>query len=95
MKEVKFSPTIQLNDIKHKVKHIEGFLSEGEKVKITIKFVGREVNFPDTGIKVINNILSLLQNTIVDKSPVMEGKLMSCIISRSSKKNQANGNRQV
>lgn len=94
MREIKFSPTIQLNDIKHKVKHIEEFLLEGEKVKLTVKFSGREVNFPETGIKVLNSIVNLLNNIVVDKQASLEGKLMSCIISRASKKKQ-NEHKQV
>lgn len=84
---MRFTPTIQAHDIEHKVKHIDEFLSAGEKVKVTVKFSGRQIAFPEMGVAVINNIIDKLPGVIVDKQPTMEGKNLWCILSRKQNKN--------
>jgi translation initiation factor IF-3 len=87
MREIKFTNNTQLHDIKHKVRKIEELLDKGEKVRVSVKFSGREVTFPQTGIDLINTVTSLIPEVIIDRAPLLEGKNMSSILSRKQKRN--------
>jgi len=89
LKELQFSPTTQLHDIKHKINKVPKWLSEGEKVKLSIRFSGREATHPETGIDLFNKILVLLPEAQLDKEPKLEGKVMWTILSRKSTKGLA------
>lgn len=87
LKEVRMQPKIETHDLEFKTKHIEDFLSEGNKVKVTIRFRGREMAHTELGEDVLVKILDLLgeENFNLDKKPAMEGRFMSMILSPSSK----------
>ncbi len=89
MKEIQFSPTIQLNDIKHKTKKIQNFIDDGDKVKVVVKFHGRQLNFPDMGNKVLDQVLALLTNCNVEKRSTldMSSKSIFAMISPKKKPN--------
>jgi translation initiation factor IF-3 len=89
LKEIQFSPTTQLHDIKHKINRVPEWLSEGEKVKLTCKFSGREATHPETGIELFDKIFGLLPDAQVDKVPKLEGKVMWTVLSRKSTKGLA------
>lgn len=82
MKEIKLSPTIQKNDILHKSRNVEKFLKENEQVKLTVKLVGRQINFPDEGVKVLKNVLALFPDVAVIKDITKEpnGKSIYAVI---------------
>lgn len=86
MKEIQFSPNTQLHDIKHKINKVPEWLVSGEKVKISIRFSGREATHPETGIALFEKIIALLPEAQVDKDPKLEGKVMWTILSRKSQK---------
>ena len=56
IKEMKFRPKIDGHDYETKMRHVERFLGEGNKVKLTIMFRGREVAHPELGLKILNRI---------------------------------------
>lgn len=87
LKEIRMQPKIEEHDLGFKTKHIQEFLNEGYKVKVTVRFRGRELAHTELGRDVLNKVLELLGDTfVVDKTPVMEGKMMSLFISPKSKK---------
>ena len=94
MKELKFTPNTQLHDIKHKISKVPEWLDTGEKVRLSVKFSGREVSHPETGIELINQIVSLLPEAQVDKQPTLDGKQMWCMLSKKSAKTLASEKKQ-
>jgi translation initiation factor IF-3 len=87
LKEIRMQPKIEEHDLAFKTKHILEFLTEGFKVKVTIRFRGRELAHTERGRDVLNKVLENLgESFIVDKTPVMEGRMMSMFISPKSKR---------
>lgn len=90
LKEIRMQPKIEKHDIDTKSKFIGEFIADGNKVKISIRFHGREMAHPELGEQALQKILeTLTQNKVeynLDRPPVMEGRMMSILISpRSSK----------
>jgi translation initiation factor IF-3 len=82
LKEIRLSPTIEENDIDTKVKNAIKFLTNGDKLKVSVRFRGRQNNYTDSGKIVLENFLSKLNDLgIVEKSATLEGKNMFMIIS--------------
>lgn len=81
MKEVRMQPKIEQHDQEFKARHIQEFLDDGNKVKVTVRFRGRELAHTELGKVVLDKILVLLDPaTVVEKKPVMEGRFMSMIL---------------
>lgn len=81
LKEIKFRPKIDIHDYEVKMKHIRRFLSEGNKVKLVIRFRGREMAFQSRGIELLNKVVEDLGDLcIVDKRPEMQGRMQIMII---------------
>ena len=59
IKEVKMRPKTEEHDFQFKVKHIERFLKEGDKIKVTVVFRGREIAFPDHGRNMLKRVQEL------------------------------------
>jgi translation initiation factor IF-3 len=85
IKEIRMQPKIEKHDIETKGKFIADFLSQGNKVKISIRFRGREMAHTDLGKDTLNKILENLTTNGVefnlDRPPLMEGKMMSIMVS--------------
>lgn len=82
IKEVRFSPKIDDHDVQTKAKMVRRFLDEGNKVKLTVKFKGRELAHPNLGRDVLEQVrLMLGDNLVVEAPPKMEGKNMTMIVS--------------
>ena len=80
-KELKLRPMIDTHDYEVKIKQAKKFLSQGNKVKFTMRFKGREAA-SDMGAKVLQNILDDLESLIkVDSEPKMEGRQMIMVVS--------------
>lgn len=78
IKEVKFRPKVEKHDFEFKLKHIERFLSEGNKVKATIMFRGRELAHINIGEAVLKRVLAILDGKVViENPPRLEGRNMS------------------
>ena len=81
-KEIRVTPNIETHDFEFKSKNIKKFLANGDKVKITVRFRGREVNNSAMGEKVLNKFVEELSEVAnLDKKPVLEGRNMSIILS--------------
>lgn len=82
IKELKLRPMIDTHDYEVKIKQAKKFLSQGDKVKFTMRYKGREMNANDLGREVLNNILEDLEGLIrVDSDPKLEGRQMMMIVS--------------
>ena len=87
LKEIRMQPKIDQHDLQFKTKHVRDFLDKGAKVKVTIRFRGRELAHTDRGRDVLFRVLDLLERDVtVDRQPAMEGRFMSMIISTKAKK---------
>lgn len=88
LKEVRMQPKIDVHDLDFKGKHIQEFLSGGNKVKVTIRFRGRELAHSERGKDVLKKVLERLDEGSynVDNPPRMEGRFMSMLLSPKSKK---------
>jgi translation initiation factor IF-3 len=87
LKEIRMQPKIEEHDLSFKTKHIQEFLGEGFKVKVTIRFRGRELAHTELGRNVLDKVLEALGDSfVVDKAPQMEGRMMSMFLSPKSKK---------
>src|SRR5205085_11540290 len=82
VKEVRFSPKIDEHDIDTKTKMVKRFLDEGNKVKLTVKFKGRELAHTNLGRDLLQQVqLMLGDNVIVEAPSKMEGKNMTMMVS--------------
>ncbi|MCR4790908.1 MAG: translation initiation factor IF-3 [Treponemataceae bacterium] len=87
LKEIRMQPKIASGDLDFKSKHIKEFLDEGDKVKVSIRFRGRELAHTELGEEVLNEVLKRLEGEyVMDKAPAMEGRFMSMTISPKAKK---------
>ena len=86
LKEIRMQPKIGSGDLDTKAKHVQEFLDEGDKVKVTIRFRGRELAHTELGYDVLNEVLKRLTSAyVVEKAPAMDGKTMSMTISAKAK----------
>ena len=91
LKEIRMQPKIDDHDMDFKSKHVKEFLAEGNKVKVTIRFRGRELAHTELGFGVMNDMLSRIEGEyVMDKQPAMEGRNMSMILSPKAKKAKEN-----
>ncbi len=90
IKEIRMQPKIEKHDLETKSKAIAEFLQQGNKVKVSIRFRGRELAHPELGKLVLDRILDALTELGVqynlDKGAMMEGKMMSMTVSPSKAK---------
>ena len=83
VKEIKFRPKVDEHDYQFKKKHIERFLSDGDKVKATIFFRGREMAHPEIGRRILERLVQELSEVaIAETMPRMEGNQMHTILTR-------------
>ncbi|MEI0531886.1 translation initiation factor IF-3 [Brachyspira pilosicoli] len=81
LKEIKMRPQISIHDYNFKMKHIREFLDEGNKVKITVMFRGREMAHTEFGYDLINKIIQDLENEASTEKPAkLEGKNLSAVL---------------
>lgn len=81
VKEVKFRPGIEDHDYRFKVGHAKRFLEEGNKVKLTMMFRGRQITHPELGLEVLSRVIEELQEIAkVESNPNMEGRIMSMVL---------------
>lgn len=85
-KEIRMQPKIGSGDLDTKAKHVQEFLDDGAKVKVTIRFRGRELAHTDLGFGVLQEVLKRLTSEyVVEKQPAMDGKTMSMTICAKAK----------
>jgi translation initiation factor IF-3 len=87
VKEVKFRPGIEEHDYDFKMRHARRFLEEGNKVKLTMMFRGRQVTHPELGMKVLERVTADLQDIAkVEAFPSFEGRQMSMVLAPQKSK---------
>jgi translation initiation factor IF-3 len=90
VKEIKFRPKVDEHDYQFKKKHIERFLTEGDKVKATIFFRGREMAHPEIGRRILERLLNDLQEiAIAETMPRQEGNQMHVILGQKAGRKNA------
>ncbi len=86
VKEIKLRPRTDEHDIQFKMNNIKRFLEDGNKVKVTIMFRGREVAHTTYGRAVLDRIVNDLQNeAVIEQQPRMEGRNMTMLLGAKAK----------
>lgn len=81
IKEMKFRPKIDPHDYETKMKHVERFLEEGSKVKLTIMFRGREMAHPELGLRILERVAEQVNElAMVESAPRQDGRNMTMVL---------------
>ena len=81
IKEMKFRPKIDVHDYTTKMRHVERFLAEGNKVKLTIMFRGREMAHPELGLRILERIADEVSGiAMVESAPRQDGRNMTMVL---------------
>ena len=87
LKEIRFHPNTDVHDFEFKAKHAINFLDEGNKVKATVRFKGREMAYKEQGSDLLNRFMGRMEEYAKVETPIkMEGRNMSVILAPLSKK---------
>ncbi|MCR4440723.1 MAG: translation initiation factor IF-3 [Peptococcaceae bacterium] len=82
VKEVKLRPNIEEHDFQVKARNAIRFLQDGDKVKVTIMFRGRELSHPELGRELLSRVAAIVKEmAIIEKDPKLEGKNMTMVLS--------------
>jgi translation initiation factor IF-3 len=85
VKEIRITPNIEEHDFSYKAKNARKFLEDGDKVKITVRFRGRELNYVKLGQAVLDKFIQNLEDiSVVEKKPILEGKNMFIILAKKA-----------
>ena len=86
-KEIRITPNIEKHDFEFKAKNARKFIEDGNKVKITVRFRGRELNYVKAGEDTLNKFVEYLSDIAnVEKKPLLEGKNMFVILAKKVEK---------
>ena len=86
IKELKFRPVTDVGDYAIKMRNLRRFLEEGDKVKITIRFRGREMTHQELGRAMVDKISAeIAEEAVIEQYPRMEGRLMVMMIAPKKK----------
>lgn len=81
LKEMRLSSTIDKHDMEVKAKNVIKFLKGGDKVKVSIRFKGRQLSHTDQGLIVMNDFITMIQDAaVIEKQAKMEGRSMFMIL---------------
>jgi translation initiation factor IF-3 len=81
IKEVQFRPKIGASDFEVKRKRVERFLRDGDKVKVTMRFRGREVTHPDIGREILKRLSTAVEESgEIETMPRLEGRQMTMVL---------------
>jgi translation initiation factor IF-3 len=81
VKEVKYRPGISEHDFEFKTRHARTFLEEGNKVKLTMMFRGRQVTHPELGQEVLNRVYEAVQDVAkIEAASKLEGRNMTMVL---------------
>lgn len=86
IKEVRLSPNIDTHDLEVKIKMASKFISDGNKVKVSMKFRGRELNFVNQGKTIMENFKNKVENCQTEKESKLEGKNLVMFLSPKQSK---------
>lgn len=80
-REVQLTPRIGEHDIEAKIRTVHDLLVDGAKVKVTVKFKGREITHPDLAVKVLRRVAeAVAASAKLERAPTMEAKSLSIIL---------------
>lgn len=83
VKEIRITPNIEQHDFEFKAKNARRFIEDGNKVRITVKFRGREMNYTKQGEEALNKFIETLEDVaVVEKKPLLEGRNMFIILAK-------------
>jgi translation initiation factor IF-3 len=86
IKELKFRPTTDDGDYEVKMRNMKRFLAEGDKVKVVIRFKGREMAHTELGDQMVRRIAAeITEEAVVEQWPRMEGRLMVMMVAPKKK----------
>ena len=81
LKEVRFRPNIGIHDLNSKLRKVREFIEDGSKVKLTVRFRGREAVHQQLGLSVLKRVADDLKDDVrLEKPPAMEGRALSMIL---------------
>ena len=81
VKEVRLSPNIEGNDLNTKVNNARKFIAKGNKVKVTLRFRGREMAHVQTSKHILDDFAKMLEDvSVIEKMPKLEGRSMSMVL---------------
>ena len=80
LKEVKFRPGTDVGDYQVKLRKITTFIERGDKVKVSLRFRGREMQHRELGIRLLNRVKHDLDSIVIEQEPKMEGRQMTMVI---------------
>ena len=81
VKEVRLSPNIDTNDLNTKINNAKKFISKGNKVKVTLRFRGREMAHMQTSRHILDDIAEALNDiAVVEKAPKLEGRSITMVL---------------
>jgi len=84
LKEIQLRPVTDSNDLNVKINKINEFISDGDKVKIVVKFRGRELAFKDQGFAMLDNIIDKAENAKFESKPNFNGRNLIVILVKNS-----------
>ena len=86
-KEVRFRPNIGTHDLDAKVRKVREFIDDGSKVKLTVRFRGREAAHQQLGLSVLRRVADELKDDVrLERPPAMEGRALSMVLIPSAQK---------
>ena len=81
LKQIQLSPVIDTHDIETKARHAKGFLKDGDKVRVVVRFKGRQMAHPEVGEELMNRFISMCSEVgVVEKKPVMDGRNLTATL---------------
>ncbi|MBI4100311.1 translation initiation factor IF-3 [Candidatus Microgenomates bacterium] len=91
LKEVQMGPFVADHDLATRLERIKEFLTDGDRVKVNIRFTGRQMAHPEFGFELLKKIKeSLGEIAHVEREPKFEGRVLSLILSKSRAKREEN-----
>ncbi len=89
LREVRFRPNIGSHDLQAKTRKVRELINEGSKVKLTVRFRGREAAHNELGLSVLKRVADELKDEVrLEKAPSMEGRALSMILLPSAQKGE-------
>jgi translation initiation factor IF-3 len=96
IKEQKLRPKIDTHDYETKKRNVERFLADGDKVKVTIMFRGREQSRPELGFRLLQRLATDVEELgFVESAPKQDGRNMIMVLGPNKKKSEAKADREV
>lgn len=83
VKEIQINPVIQDGDLKIKIKNINRILDEGNKVRVVVKFSGRQLRHVELGKQLFEKVIAALPDVMLERQPIFEGKNLFIVISKN------------